>query len=191
MLKKSIPLLVLLLAAVSAQAQSTPAKAELATRIVRLQQPGIESLARALAEQPAATMLERARPILNSRVAADKREAVAGDIQADVKKYVDESVPLVRDRALKLAPETVGAFLQEKFTEEELRQVIAVMESPAWTKFQQLGADMQRVLQEKVVADTRATVEPKLKALEKSVAKRLGIPETQTGAGKPAKPASK
>lgn len=193
MLKKSALTLALLLAIFGAQAQSTPAKKELAGRIVKLQQPAIESMARALAEQPAAEMMDRAGAALPARVAPEKREAVAKEIQADVKKYLDEAVPLVRERALKLAPTSVGTLLEEKFTEDELRQVISIMESPAWIKFQQLGTDMQKVLQEKLVADTRASIEPKLKALEQSVARRLGVtePASNKPATKPAKPASK
>ncbi|MDO9293872.1 MAG: hypothetical protein Q7U09_20030, partial [Hydrogenophaga sp.] len=54
--------LAMLLTATAASAQapapSTPAKKELVTRLLKLQQPGIESLARTLAEQPAAEMLD-------------------------------------------------------------------------------------------------------------------------------------
>ena len=189
MLNKTLITLAFLCAALGAQAQSTPAKADLSARIVKLQQPGIESMARALAEQPAAEMMDRAGAALAARVAPEKREAVGREIQSDVKKYLDEAVPLVRDRAIKLAPSTVGALLEEKFTEDELRQVLAVMESPAWLKFQQLGGDMQKVLQEKLIADTRASVEPKLKTLEQSITKRLG--GTEPAAAKPAAKAAK
>ncbi len=189
MLNKSLFTLAFLCAALGAQAQSTPAKADLAGRIVKLQQPAIESMARAMAEQPAAEMMDRAGATLPVRVAPDKREAVGREIQSDVKKYLDEAVPLVRDRAIKLAPSTIGVLLEEKFTEDELRQVLAVMESPAWLKFQQLGGDMQKVLQEKLIADTRGNIEPKLMALEQSMAKRLGV--TEPAAAKPAAKAGK
>jgi hypothetical protein len=180
---KTLITLVLLCAAFGAQAQSTPAKKELAARIVKLQQPGIEGLGRQLAEQPAAAMMERAGQVLPTRVAPDRQEAVGKEIQADVKKYVDEAVPIVRDRAVKLAPSTVGPTLEEKFTEEELRQIIAVMESPAWAKFQQMGPELQKPLMEKLLAETRPIIEPKVKALEQSIARRLGITEQGANAG--------
>ena len=177
---KTLLLVALLSAAFGVQAQSTPAKKELAARIVKLQMPGIEGLARPLAEQPAVALLERAGQILPAKIPPDRQEAVGKEIQADVKKFVDEAVPIVRDRAVKLAPTTIGAVLEEKFTEDELRQVISVMENPAWLKFQQLGPDMQKPLMEKLIADSRSQIEPKIKALEQSIAKRLGI---QEGAG--------
>jgi hypothetical protein len=180
---KTILLIALLSAACGAQAQSTPAKKELAARIVKLQMPGIEGLARSLAEQPAVALLERAGQILPAKIPPERQEAVGKEIQADVKKFVDEAVPIVRDRAMKLAPSTVGAVLEEKFTEEELRQVISVMENPAWIKFQQLGPEMQKPLMEKLIAESRGQIEPKIKALEQSIARRLGI---QEGAAAPA-----
>ena len=185
----------LLVLATGAQAQSTPAKKELVARLLLLQQPAIEQLAQALALRPAEQMLQQAGLALQSQVPADKREAIANEIQADVKKYADETVPLVRERAVKLAPSTVGVLLEEKFSEDELKQLIAIMESPVNRKFQQLGGDMQKALMEKLVAETQGTVQPKVKALEQTIGKRLGLPAPAAAASKaakaPAKAASK
>lgn len=178
MLKKSLLILTLLGACFAVQAQSSPAKKELVARILKVQQPSIEGVARKLAEEPAMRMLAMAEQAL-PRVPADKQQAVAKEIEADAKKYVDETVPLVRDRAMKLAPTTVGTLLEEKFSEDELKQIVAFLESPAVLKFQQLAPDMQKTLVEKLVADMRPTVEPKVKALDQSIAKRLGVPPLQ------------
>jgi len=178
-----------------AQAQT---KKELAAKIVQLQQPAIEGLARGLAERPAQAMLNQAGMALQARVPADKREAIAKDIQADVKKYLDETVPMLRERALKLGPTTIQPMLEEKFTEDELKQVIVMLESPAIRKYQQTASEMETALGEKLVGETRATIEPKLTALEQSIAKRLGItaPPAPAASGAsapaaPAKPAAK
>lgn len=165
-------------------AATSPVKKELVARLLKLQQPGIEQLARNLAEQPAGQLLNQAGMAMQARVPPEKREAMAKEIGTDVKKYAEEAVPLVRDRAIKLAPSTVGKLLEEKFTEEELQQIVATLESPAYIKYMQLSGDMQKGLLEKLVADTRPTIEPKLKALEASIGKRLGIPPA------PAKPAA-
>ena len=55
-----------------APAPSTPAKKELVTRLLKLQQPGVEAMSRALVEQPAADLLDGAAVALRSRIAADK-----------------------------------------------------------------------------------------------------------------------
>jgi uncharacterized protein len=166
-------------------AGSSPAKKELIQKILLVQQPGIEGMGQQLAEQPAARLMQQAGSALQQRVPADKREAVGKEIQADVKKYTDEAVPFVRERAMKLAPSTVGALLEERFTEDELRQILAVLESPINRKFQALGPEMQRSLGEKLVADTRPTIEPKIQALERTVARRLGV-EAPAGGPAPA-----
>ena len=103
------------------------------------------------------------------------------------------------DRSVKLAPSTIGALLEEKLTEDELKQVVSIMESPVYAKYQRMGDDMQKALVEKVLADTRGTIEPKIRALEQTVAKRLGVTAPPQGSGAngaaapraPAKPASK
>ena len=160
MLKTTILGVALALALPFAAAQapspaSSPAKKELVARILKMQQPGIEGMGRNLAEQPALELLRNASNALPARVAKDKQEAVANEIQADVKKYLDDAAPLVQSRAVKLAPTTIGALLEEKFTEDELKQVLAIIESPVYGKFQRMGEEMQKVLIEKLVADMR------------------------------------
>ena len=56
----------------------------------------------------------------------------------------------MRDRALKLAPSTIGAVLEEKFSEDELKQLVAWLESPVNKKYQQLGAEMQNAFAQKL-----------------------------------------
>ncbi len=181
MLKKLIvPFLVpafLALCAGTATAQTppSPAKQELIARILKLQQPGIEAMARGLAEQPAAIILDGMSGALSTRVPPEKREAIAREVQAEVRKYTDEAVPLVRDRALKLAPSTIGAVLNEKFSEDELRQLVALIESPVYSRLQSLGNEMQRALTQPLIAETRPQIEPKVKALEQAIARRLGL----------------
>lgn len=163
-------------------AASSPAKKELVARLLKIQQPDVEQIARQLAEQPAAQLLGRAGAALPQRVAADKQEAVAKEIQADAKKYADEAVPLVRAAAVKLAPTTIGTMLDKEFTEDELKQIVAMLESPAYLKYIGKADDMQNALLEKLIADTKGSIEPKVKALETSIGKRLGV--TVPAAGK-------
>lgn len=186
-------LAVALLALVSvAHAESSAAKKELVARVLQLQQPGIEQAARVLVERPAAQMMQQAGMALQVRLAADKREAVAKEIQADVKKYLDEAVPIVRERAVKIAPSTIGVLLEEKFNEDELKQLIAIIESPVNRKYAQMSGDIQKVLLEKLVTETQGAIDPKVKVLEQSIARRLGVPATAAAKARPpAKGASK
>lgn len=163
--------LAMLLGVGAAQAQT---KKELVAKLLQLQQPGVENIGRALAGQVAQRVLQGAGQAM-PRVPADKREAVGQEIQADVKKFHDEIEPLLRERALRLAP-SLAPMLEERFTEDELKQVIAWVESPVSKKFAQLDAELGKALADKVVTDSRSTVEAKLKVLEASIGKRLGLP---------------
>lgn len=171
-------------------AASSPAKKELVTRLLKLQQPGIERLARAMTEEPAAVLMERAEQVIAARVPKERQQALAKEIEGDVQKYLNDTVPQVRSRAVQLAPASVGSMMESKFSEDELRQVVTLLESPAYAKYQQLSGEMQQALQARLVAETRATVEPRVQALEKSVSDRLKA-ATGTPAGAPAaKPAA-
>ena len=170
-----------------AKTESTPAKKALVARILKVQQPIIEGISRAMAERPAQAVMEKAGVALATSIAADKRDATAKDIEGYVKKYLDEAVPLVTGRALKLAPITVGTLLEDKFSEADLKQLATFLESPAYSKYQQLSGDMQKVLLEKLLADTRGTIEPKVVALDQAVAKRLGVVQPAAAGAGPAK----
>lgn len=159
----------------AAAAPSSPAKKEAVAKILKLQQPGIEAMARDLVKQPANELLVQAGQYLQTQVPPEKREEIAKGMQADGDKYMNELYPIVRGRALQLAPATVGALLEEKFTEDELKQIVAMMESPVYAKFQALGNDMQRALVAKLVPEVRPQIGPKLRALDESLAKRLGV----------------
>jgi uncharacterized protein len=173
---------------VQAQGTASPAKKELVQKLLALQQPGIEGAARNIVERPAAQMMQEAGRVLQTQFPADKREAIGKTIEADAKKYVDEAYPPVRERALKLAPTTLGAALEEKFTEDELKQLIAWFESPVNKKFQQASGEMQSNFMQKLVAEARPLVEPKLQALEQKVRTALGAPAAGASADGAAAP---
>jgi hypothetical protein len=162
-------------------AQTSPAKKELIARIIQLQQPGLEGLARQLVEQPAMGVLQQANGPLQ-RMAVERREALVADIQADVRKFVEDTYPMVRDKALKAGP-LISPALEERFTEDELKQIIATMESPVLKRFQVTLAEFQRPITEKTVADSRGQVEPKVKALQEATAKRLGVAPPAAASG--------
>jgi hypothetical protein len=173
---------------VQAQGTSSPAKKELVQKLLTLQQPGLEGAARSIVERPAAQMMQEAGRVLQTQFPADKREAIGKSIEADAKKYVEETYPAVRDRAIKLAPTTLGTALEEKFTEDELKQLIAWFESPVNKKFQQASGEMQNNFMQKLVAEARPVVEPKLQALEQKVRAALGAPAAAAPADSGAAP---
>ena len=159
-----------------AAAQSSSTKKELVQRVLALQQAELENVARGLVERPAAQMMQEAGLALQRQVAPEKREAMGKAIEAEVKKYIDESYPLVRERAIRLAPSTIGAVLEEKMSEDELRQLVAWLDSPVNKKYQQLGPDMRNAFIQKLLTDARPVVDPKVQALDGRIRTILGLP---------------
>jgi uncharacterized protein len=187
-MKLGMTLITLALAAGASHAQ-VQTKKDLIAKVVQLHMQGIENVGRVIAGQTSQQMLQAAGQAL-PRVAADKREAVGKEIQDDVKKFYDDVEPLLKKRAVELAPATVGAAYEEKFSEDELKVIIAWLESPVSKKYAQMDRDQGNALAEKVVADTRPAIEPKLKALEATVAKRLGVTANEPAASAPPKAAA-
>jgi uncharacterized protein len=162
-----------LLTAAGAHAQNE-GKKELIQKLLQLQRPGIELMARGLAEQPAAQVIQNSRIVL-AQMPQEKREAASKIAEAEIKKFLEESVPLVRDKAVQLAPATLGPMLEEKFSEEELRQLITWIESPLNRKYQQLGPELQTALGKKLVVDMKPVIEPRVRALDAAVGKALNV----------------
>jgi hypothetical protein len=173
----------LLVGAAFAHAQGS-AKQALVAKILVLQQPAIEGIARGIAERPA-LQIAQAADLAIAQLPAERREAAAKSVGTEVRRFVDEATPLLRDRALKLAPATFGAALEEKFSEDELRQLHAWLESPTSRKYQQLLPQMQNAFVQKLLADGAPLVDPKLKALQEKVRSLVGAPAPA------ARPASK
>lgn len=177
-MKTRLLLISLLVAVGGVHAQT---KKELVAKVVQLQRQGIENVGTMIAGQTSQQMLQAAGQAL-PRVPADKREAVGRQVQDDVKKFFDDVEPLLKRRATELASATVGPAYEEKFSEEELKVLIAWLESPVSRKYAQFDAQQGNALAEKLVADTRPQIEPKLKALEATVAGRLGVPAAPAAA---------
>lgn len=178
--------LALVAGAALAHAQGT-GKKELVAKILQSQQAGIENIARNIVERPAVQMMQAAGQVL-VQMPPDKRDAVGKQIDAELKKYVEASVPLLRERALKLAPTTFGTALEEKFTEDELKQLLAWFESPVNKKYQQTLPDMQNGFVQKLIAEGAPVLDPRIAALQDKVRSLLGVPAPQ-GAASGAKPA--
>ncbi|MGZ5130514.1 MAG: DUF2059 domain-containing protein [Caldimonas sp.] len=177
--------------ATGATAQSATKK-ELVQKVLQLQQAEIENVARSVVERPAAQMMQEAGLAMQRQVPPDKREAMGKAIEAEVKKYVDEAYPLARERALRVAPSTIGAALEEKLTEDDLKQIVAWLESPVNKKYQQLGPEMRNAFIQKLLAEARPVVDPKVQALDGRIRVILGVPPATppASAAAPARPAA-
>lgn len=184
---KRLLIAVLCAAATLAHAQT---KKELVQKVLALQQPMIESISRNIAERPAFQLMQVSGQFIQTQVPADKREAMGKQVETEIRKFVDDAVPVLRERALKLAPSTLGATLEEKFTDDELKQMITWLESPANKKLQQVGPEMQSSFAQKLTTEAAPLLDPKLQGLQTRLRTLLGVPEPSAAASAPAKPAA-
>lgn len=155
----------------STQPAASPAKQELAKKIVQLMH--IENLGVTMLQDPVVKAMGQARVTLQARAPADRHDAALRDIADDAKKFMDEATPIVKGSAQKHIPSTVIPLLVERFTEDELRQVISMLESPVKKKFEAVVPDIQKSLGEKIAGDTRAVIDPKMENLTQRIGMRL------------------
>jgi len=181
--------LALALAAGTALADPSPAKKALIDKIVALQTQAIsEGLALNIVQAPLPQLMQAGRAALQ-QVPADKRDATAKAMDADLKKFVEDNVPYLKDKIAKAVPNTASALLDERFNEDELKQILAWAESPVSQKFGVANNELQKAIAQKVMAEAGPTLEGRLKTLQGNLAKQLGL-QAPPAAGKPAPTAS-
>jgi len=148
-----------------------PAKQALVNRVLQLWQ--IDTIGQSMLQAPVSDAVQQARAMLQGRAAPDKRDAAMNDIVGAARQFMDETTPIARASATKLIPSTVAPLLAERFTEEELKQMVAILESPVKKKFEAMVPELQKKLGESVAADTRTVIDPKLKDLQERIGLRL------------------
>ena len=160
---------------VAAHAQTaTPVDAErqkLIDRILVLWHPENEVIVQAQRVGPA--VLEQAGIALQGRVSKERSDRAMKDISTDVQKYVDVATPLVSTSAKKFTAPAVGPILAQNFSAEELRQIVAMLESPVKGKFEKLVPQMERAVGEKVTADVGPQLNKDINTLKESVALKM------------------
>ena len=179
----------LALAGGTALADPSPAKKALIDKIVALQQQGLaDGLSANIVQGPLPQLMQAGRAALQ-QVPADKREATAKAMDAELKKFVEENVPYLKDKISKAVPATASALLDERFNEDELKQIVAWAESPVSQKFGAASVELQKAVAQKVMTEVGPTLESRLKTLQANLAKQLGI-QPPPAAPAPAKPAA-
>ena len=79
--------------------------------------------------------------------------------------------------AIKLAPATVAPLLEQKMSEDELKQLVTWLDSTAAKKYQQVGGEIQQAMAQKLAAEAGPLLTTKLQGLEQRVRTTLGVPD--------------
>ncbi len=164
--------LVLALAAVAVPAQAE-SKKDLVQKLLTLQQPALDATAKNMTEAPARQMAGGAQQMLMQAVEPEKREAAAKKIDAELKKYADGSLPIVKASVAKVSQSTVADAIDKQFTEDELKQLLVMLQSPVLNKYQAAMPELNKTLVEAVVQDSKPKVDPKIQAADDAIRKIL------------------
>jgi hypothetical protein len=156
-----------------------------------VQKPAVDLIARSIVQSGSDPIAAAASEYLTTRVPPEKRDAAAKAADEELRKYFDASYPLVRDDAAKVFPEVVSPILQQDFTEDDLKTLMAWLNSPVSKKFSESSTKMQQALGQRIVADMRGTLEPRLQKLNVDVAKAIGAPTDGGQSSAPAKAPTK
>ncbi|OWQ49059.1 hypothetical protein CDL60_04095 [Roseateles noduli] len=156
------------------KADSPQSKKDVIAKILKIQQPAIEALTMGVLSRPVNELAAKAAPALRN-VPEAKREATAKQIDADLRKFLEDNAKPLVDKGMKLAPSTMGVALDEKFTEDELKQLLAWLESPVSKKFAESSQELQSLYTKKLIDDNGKQLDEKFTALQQNIAKQLGL----------------
>jgi hypothetical protein len=166
------------------KADSSPAKKELIGRVLKLQQPAIEQLTVSVLNRPVNDLAQKLIPAIRNLPEA-KRDATAKSIDQTLRKFMDDNAPALVDKGKAVQASTIGVALDEKFTEDELKQLVAWLESPVSKKFAEVAPELQAAYTKRLIDDNGKALDEKFNALQANIAKQLGLdaPAGASGAG--------
>ncbi len=163
------------------KADSSPAKKELIGKVLKLQQPAIDQLTVSVLSRPVNDLAQKLMPAIRNLPEA-KRESTAKSIDATLRKFMDDNAPALIDKGKSIQASTIGVTLDEKFNEDELKQLVAWLESPVSKKFAEVAPDLQAAYTKKLIDDSGKSLDEKFNTLQANIAKQLGL-DTPAGTG--------
>jgi uncharacterized protein len=107
---------------------------------------------------------------------AAKQQTAIKELDAELKKFNDDALKLITAQAAKVRSDALLAAYAEKFSEEELKQLVALMEAPVYKKYQVTAPELGNMYVKAIVEGTRTAVESRGKAFDNAAAKIVGAP---------------
>ena len=161
-------------AAPATPAASANAKLELAAKLVALQRgPDMERMVFQLTSSAVQPVIAKWAPELESMPKA-KIEKAREQLNAELKTLGDTTRKLIDTQMAKSADSALLPAYLERFSEEEMKQLLAMFESPIYKKYQSLAPELGNLWVKDVVDNTRSAVEDSAKAFDVVAAKIVG-----------------
>ena len=181
--------------AITAQAQTADPKLEWATKAVALQQgPELERLVGQLADSATQEILQNWGAKLQSDVPPAKMEQAKEGLNNELKKYFDDVSKTISGKVSKVSTTALIPAYMERFTLDELKQLVAFFESPASKKYQAAAPELGNIFVRQLIDETRADVTARSRQFDDVATKIVGstpAPKASPGATDKSKPATK
>jgi hypothetical protein len=138
-----------------------------------LDKMGLDAVGLQMLQSPVADMLRQSRVVVQSRVPADKQDATMKDITAEAAKFVEQEAPALRTSTHAIVQGSVAPLLAQKFSEDELKQLAGILESPVLAKFEGIVPELKKAVGENVAKANAAQIQPKMTELQNRVGLKL------------------
>jgi len=172
--------------AAQGSSKSTNAKRALAVKLAQLQQKSeSDNIAQQLTASAVQPLVVAWSQKLDQTVPPDKQKEVREKLDQELKKFSDDAFKTIREQTAKTAEEALVPIFMEKFSESELKTIIAYQESTAAAKFAAIGTDAANTWALQVVENTRAAIETSSKAFDEAASKIVAPvpPAADSGGG--------
>jgi hypothetical protein len=150
----------------SAIAQSD-AKRALAVKLTQIQQKAEGAgVAEQLTNNAVQPLLMGWSQRLDETVPPARQKEVREKLDVELKKFVDATQKAIEGQVAKSAEAALVPIFMEKLTEDEMKTIIAYLESPVSAKFQALGSDATEAWAKRIIDATKTSVESSAKSFD-------------------------
>ena len=146
-------------------------------RILAIMHPE-NAVLQAVQQQGVQALQQSSIALQTNQVPQERKDKTLKEIQADVQKYIDTTMPVAIASAKKNTAPVSGAILAANFTTEELRQLATMLESPLRTRLDKVLPQMQDAVGQKVSAEIGPTVNKNAQAMTEAVGSKLRVAAT-------------
>lgn len=158
---------------VAAQDGKQALASQLAELQVKTDGPAVaQQLTASAMQMPLATWSER----LQKDVPAERQEQVSEQLDLELQKFADKAHEVIQARSLQAAQAALVPVFMDKLSEDEMKTIIAYLQSSASAKLQQLGAQAGEAWMQALVEATRPTIEQNIKDFDAAAERILAAP---------------
>ena len=148
-----------------------PEKQALVQRV--LDKMALDGVGMQMLQAPVADMMRQSEVLVKTRVPADKQQATMKDIALEANKFIEQEIPPLRASTHTIVQANVAPLLAQKFSQDELKQLAAILESPVLAKFESIVPELKKTVGENVAKADQAQIQPKMTELQNRVGLRL------------------